>query len=308
MKEVNLKASKTIITLKYFSPIKDEIEHFFTKAEYIVRGQARPIPNITAMNSIIDGCKSASDVLAKKTDFYYLIKTHNITEDDNKGYYEADNYKYNIEDIQTLQAFAKEKNIEDANDDLKLLNYVNILRRGDSKKSFEHAGYIFLSENSKTLLMSRHHSIRIGNQHPLAVSLSFITNKLWFKLNKGIGGRDFPKTLNAITKAQIVLSMHLNESVGKKYDEILDRYKQGDITQEIVKARIIDLRNQVRKPENVIINDIDEILADIKEDSLEDFKRNQEMHKQKLIDQENMNKDLKQIIQINKDRSLPYHT
>lgn len=299
--EINRKSHKPLITLRYFSEIKNEVESFFAKAEFIVRGLDKPNPNKTAMNSIIDGCKSPSDVIAKKTDFFRLLNKHNILEDSNADYYDPQNYKYNIEDISTIQAFTSETSIEDIEDSLKLLSKINILRRDSACKLFENAGYILLSENSRTLYLSRHCSIKEGNQVPLAVDLSFLTSKLWFKLNKGFGGRDLPKTFSAITKAQIVLSKLISESVGKKYDELIQQYKNNEIDQDTVKAYILSLRSQVRKPENIGVGDTDDILSDITEDSLEKFKKDLEYQRQKIIEQEKENQDLKQIIRENQD-------
>ena len=74
VKEINNKARKVLVKLEYFKEVKDEIEGFFTKAEYIVEGKDRLSPKGTAMTSVIEGCKSPSDVLSKKADFLSLNK------------------------------------------------------------------------------------------------------------------------------------------------------------------------------------------------------------------------------------------
>lgn len=76
--EINIKAKKRIICLKYFYDVKIEIEGFFTKAKHLVEGLERPNPKITAMVSIVNGCSKVSDVLGKKSDFYTLLKSYCI--------------------------------------------------------------------------------------------------------------------------------------------------------------------------------------------------------------------------------------
>lgn len=68
--EINQKVSgKRVIKLKYFAEVKTEIEGFFTKAKYLLEGNSKPNPSVTAMVTIINGCKSISDIQAKKQIF-----------------------------------------------------------------------------------------------------------------------------------------------------------------------------------------------------------------------------------------------
>lgn len=272
--EINRKAQKKIIKLKYFEEVKNEIEGFFKKARVLFEGNERPNPNVTAMVSIVNGCKSASDILEKKSDFYTLLKSNGIEEDVSKDYYNPINHKYNIVSKEIIERVSKEID-RDAEDYLKYLNYISINRKEASSNNFENIGSILLSGNSITLKVAWNDLLKDDGFVPLATHLSFLTNKFWFKLNKGFGKNDLPKSFDIITKSQIILSKVLNDSVGEKFEELQGEYKSGKLTEEQAKARIIDLRNQVRKPEEIKNDVVKDVLNAITEDNLEKFVQEQ---------------------------------
>lgn len=292
VKEINNLAQKRIIKLKYFREVKDEIESFFTKAQYIVEGKDSLNPKMTAMSSIVEGCKAASDVMNKKTDFFLFLNSSGIMEDESTSYFDEKNYEYNIVDQKTIQNISEEYGF-DITEHLHYLNYVHIQRKQLNLKNFYNVGYVFLTGNSKTIQVAWHDMIKPGGMVPLATTLSWITNKLWFKLNKGFGNGAVPKSFDIIAKAQIILSFILNESIGQKYDELQRQYKSGNLSEEQVKARIVDLRNNVRKPEDIEQDDVSSIIDVISEDSLEKFLQEQELFKNKAEKQVEENIALK---------------
>lgn len=97
------------------------------------------------------------------------------------------------------------------------------------------------------------------------------------------------------------MSKVLNESVGEKYSELQEQFKQGKLTEEQVKSRIIDLRKQVRKPEEVKSDIIKDILNVITEDTLEKFIEEQNHFKIKAKDQKEENIKLKEELNVKKD-------
>jgi hypothetical protein len=80
--EINIysrtKNNKTKIQLNYFNEVKNEIENFFRMAEHIVSGKESLNPSKTAMSLIVDGCKTVSDVIAKKVELYTLLDSKGI--------------------------------------------------------------------------------------------------------------------------------------------------------------------------------------------------------------------------------------
>lgn len=297
VKEINSKSQKKsgkkLIHLKYFPEIKDEIERFFKKAEYIISGNDKANPSKTAMTSIIDGCKSPAEIIEKKTRFYELLKANSILEDDYSNYYSEQNHKFNLEDINLLNQLSEKTGIEDVSTYLKYLNYINIHRKGISNRGFENVGYVLLSGTANTLHLAWDESLKANGNVPLASNLSFLTNKLWFRLNKGFGKGEYPKSFDIVTKAQIVLSSQLNDSVADKFDELQIKFKNGKLTEEQAVASIAELRRQAKKPEDINEYDVDDVLKSIEESSIEQHLKEQELLKNKAQKQEEENAKLK---------------
>jgi hypothetical protein len=297
VKEINRKHQNRI-RLRYFNDVKGEIERFFKKAEYIIDGKEKPNPKITAMNTIINGCESRADIVSKKAQFFQNLKTSGIHEDDFNEYFDDSYHKYNIVDQSILEKVSKEIEVEDVSQYLKFLNYVSIRRKEANENNFENIKYILLSGNSKTLQIAWNENIKIYGKVPLATTLSFLTNKFWFKLNKGFGKDNFPTTFDVVTKAQIILSNQINESVGRKYDDLQLKFKNGQLTQDQAKASIVELRKQTKKPEDIVDEDISSILDSISEDSLDSFLKEQEHFKNEARKEAIENKKLKDDLSI----------
>jgi hypothetical protein len=292
IRELNQKAGKKMIKLKYFNDVKDEIEGFFTKAKYLLDGNAKPNPSTTAMASIINGCKAQSDILAKRTDFYELLRRNSIEKDDYTEYYSERNYRYNIVNQNLIDNISEEIR-DDANDYLKFLNFISIHRREANENNFENIKAILLSGNSTTLKVAWNDLVKEEGYVPLATTMSFLTNKFWFKLNKGFGKDKLPKSFDIISKSQIILSTILNKKIGNDYEELQEEFRKGTLNEEQVKARLVDLRSSVRKPEEIEKDTIDDVLQVITEDSLSKFIEEQAHFKSKATQQILENEELK---------------
>lgn len=301
VKEINTKAKKKLIQLKYFNEVKVEIDGFFTKAKHLINGNVKPNPNVTAMVSIVNGCNSPSDVLDKKTDFFLLLKGFGILEDTYQDYFESYNHKYNVINEEILTKVSEEIGKEAA-PYLKFLNYVSIHRRELKENNFESIKYILLSGNATTIKVAWNDLIKEDGNVPLATHLSFLTNKFWFKLNKGFGKNILPKSFDVITKAQIVLSKVLNDNVGEKYEELKSKFENGDITKDQASARIVNLRDQVRKPEEIKSDIAKDVLSVITEDSLDLFLQEQSFQKVKAKKQVEENVRLQSEIKASSER------
>ncbi len=297
VQEINNKAKQKLIRLKYFKEVKDEIDIFFTKAKYIVEGKDKPNPKMIAMSSIVEGCKFPGDIIDKKSDFYLLLKNNGIDEEESTNYFKESDYKYNIVDNNAIEVISNEFGF-DITEYLRFLNFISIHRKEANLNNFENIGCILLTGNSKTNKIAWHKLIKKEGVVPLATTLHWITNKFWFKLNKGFGNGALPKSFDIITKAQIILSSVLNESVGKKYDELQFQFKAGIISEDQAKARIINLRHQVRKPEEIERDAISSIFHVISEDSLEHFIKEQELFKNEAAKQAEENIKLKGVLDI----------
>ncbi len=292
IKEINHKAGKRIIKLKYFEEVKIEIEGFFTKAKYLIEGNSIPNPSITAMVSIMNGCKTISDIQAKKTDFYELLKAHIIEEDEYSDYFAEKNYSYNIVSKELVEKVSKDLE-RDATQYLKFLNYISIRRREAYENNFENVKAILLSGNSTTLKVAWIDLVKETGNVPLATTMSFLTNKFWFKLNKGFGLSSLPKSFDILSKSQIILSNILNKKIGDEYDELQKQFKQGKLNEGQVKARLVDLKNNAKKPEDIVNDNIEDVLQVITEDNLDKFIEEQIHFKIKAEKQSQENENLK---------------
>jgi len=288
------RTGKSLIHLKYFSGVKEEVNRFFKKAEDFVSGKEKANPSKTAMSSIINGCKSRADVIEKKTLFDQLLIRNGIEEDNYKEFYYRENHKYNIEDKELLREISCKMDEEEAINCLKYLNYINIHRKGISNKGFEHVGFVLLSGTSNILQLANNESIKDNGDVPLAINLTFVTNKLWFRLNKGFGKGVYPKTFNIVTKAQIVLSTQLNNSVADKFEELQIKFKSGDLTEEQATAIIAELRRQAKKPEDINEHDVEDVLKSIEESTIEKHLQEQAWLKNEYTMQKNENTKLKE--------------
>ena len=67
VEKANIKKKR--IELRYFTEIDDEIKRFFNSAERIIEGHGDLIRS-TAMDSILNGCESVSDVRKKRGRFF----------------------------------------------------------------------------------------------------------------------------------------------------------------------------------------------------------------------------------------------
>lgn len=314
VKEINSKSKKKLIRFKYFKEVRDEFEKFFTKAEYIVTGNQTANPSITAMTNIIEGCKTGSDVVAKKTKFYELLKSNGIKEDDYSDYYNEKNHKYNIENKELIDNLNKLGTIQNVENHLQFLNYVSIHRKEANKENFENVKFILLSGNSNTLSIAWHEDVKQNGQVPLATALYFLTNKLWFKLNKGFSKNYYPTSFSIITKAQIVLSNGLNLSVGQQFEELQTQIKSGKLTEEEAIAVIVNLRKQAKKPEEIVAENISDVLEMISDTNIEKYINEQHLFKDKAQKQAIENVSLKnelvdkEKIIIEKDNELKLKT
>lgn len=300
VREINSKAGKVIVRLEYFEEVKKEVDDFFTKAEDIVKGKDRLHPKNIAMASIINGCQSPSDVISKKSDLYRFLKNNGILESEKTDYYAQENYKFNIIDPQATQSVSDEFGF-DITENLKFLNYVSIRRKKEFLNSFENIGYILLTGTSITLKIALHEKINPDKTVPLATNLYWITNRFWFKLNKGFGDGNFPASFDVISKAQMVLSSVLNKSIGEKFDELQIEFKQGKITEELAKSRVVQLRSQAMKPEDIGREDISSILDTLSEDSLEKFAKEQEFSKNEAVKKSQENDRLSKVLTLTEE-------
>lgn len=295
VQEINQKAHKQLVKVKYFDSVKIEIDKFFNIAERIVDGKDTLDCSNIAMTTIVQGCEYKTDVIAKKVAFYELLKKRTISEENGANYFKQ-NSKYNIYYSDNLTGLSNDLPQRDIEWSLQLLNYISMIRKG-SVSGFEQSRCILLTGNSTTMAVAFHPLIKQNGDVPLATTLDYITNRFWFKLNKGFGSNMYPKSFNIVTKAQIVLSTQIVGSVAHEYEKIKKEIAEKTKTEDVIIAELAELKSKVRKPEEVLDSNIDETLETISMADTERYLREREMERQKAEQQKEENERLQKEIE-----------
>jgi hypothetical protein len=290
IKEIN--AKQKYIHLKYLPETKKEIESFFYSAENVInKGSAviiRP-----AMRDIINGCKCSTDILIKKEKLFSLLSTCGILEKNVEDIYGTKNHKFNIT---TNTLFDKYKEIEDIENITGKLNYISIKRGEREQNNFENIGYILLTEARNINLVAWDETVKEQGQVPLATNMQFLTNKFWFKLNKGFGQKDCPISFKITTKAQILLSSHLAEKIKNSYLELQKQIENGFITEDIALKVLCELKTRSKLPEELQDESMNDILLSL-DLTLDDYILEHENVKKFALESKNKNFELEGILQ-----------
>jgi len=303
VKEIN-HSGKKYITLKYFSECKDEIDGFFHVAELIIENKFSLDPSKNAMISILDNCRTKSDILEKKAKFFSLLDSKRIKLEERTDYY--DKHQYNIEDAKIISEIQKQ--VEDSgrkyDEDkcvkiLKAFTRINYLRKGVNSGAFEKIGYILMTGNNFTRFLTFNPLIKAtGKDIPFATDIDFITNRFWFKLKKGLtNSNSLPKSMDVVAKAQVALSSHINSSVSEKYDLMKQEYSDGKITKEDAEYLHHELRTKTVTPEDITQKTLKDALAFLSVDGFENHLREKSILERKAAEGKEAIKEIEAIQQ-----------
>ena len=286
VKEVNANKRKAgSISLRYFDETNDEMERFFYAAEKIVENHKMIDPSKTAMRAIINGCKNKSDVLSKKASFLDELRKLRIEREDSKDYYE--NIEYNVESSDTItklhDKFNNDIEIERYSCILKLFTKINNLRNGKNDVGIENISAIFMTENHLTQAVAFSDEVYLGKHNvPFSTNIEFLTERLWFKLNKGFGKEhNTPSSFDVITKAKLVLSSQVSNAVSETYKKLKSKHEIGEVTNEEAALLLNELRNKVDKPEDYTIGNVDDSIDFLSDDLIENVLREKSLLEEK---------------------------
>lgn len=300
VKEVNANKQKGgSISLRYFDETNEEVESFFYAAEKIVENHKMADPSKTAMRSIINGCKNKSDVLIKKADFLDGLRRLKIEREDSKNYYE--NTEYNVESTDIIaklhDKFNNDIKAEKYSCILKLFTKINNLRNGKNDVGVENIAAIFMTENHLTQAVAFSDEVYLGKRNvPFSTNVEFLTERLWFKLNKGFGKeKNTPSSFDVITKAKLVLSSQVNNAVSETYKDLKSQYKKGKINKEQAALLINELRNKTAKPEDYTVDNIDDSIDFISHDLIENVLREKSILEKRSSDGDRAIEELREI-------------
>lgn len=132
------------------------------------------------------------------------------------------------------------------------------MRKGKNK-GFDNVKHLLLTANGVILHNAHTDSFLIKGDVPKATNLDFLMNKFWFDLNKGFGQGAVPKTLNIISRAQIALSYLADDKISKIYEEVKQKYKEGEISDTEAVKIVAELRSYSKTPDEIDCGTIDEM-------------------------------------------------
>jgi hypothetical protein len=315
VQEINSANTKNKISLKYFSETKDEIESYFFSAESIVKGNKILKLGKTAMKTIVESCCSPSEVISKKVEFYTELDRLGI-ELQEFDFVANDYSDYNVEDenvIKELKEIAKNKkkhfDEESCNNFFRMFTKVNFFRKGNSKKSFENAGHIFITNSGFAKYLGHNNSVKFEETDiSFAKDLDFATTRFWIKLKKGFSTKtEFPKSFNILNKAKIIISAQINSSISKEFDKLVQETKDGKLTQEVALQRSYALREKPNLPREVTENNIESTFEFLNNENyldniLREKERKDDLIRETQAENERLKQELKRRDEIEKAR------
>ncbi|QXN63869.1 hypothetical protein [Serratia fonticola] len=267
--------NKSKIELKYFEETKNEVEGYFYAAEKIFERNQHPDPSKIGMINLLQTCSSKSDVTIKKIEFFEKLEKMKITLDTGTDYY--DKPEYNIESISTLEKLKAEFPDYESDkiaDVLKIFTKINYKRKGKSNLKLEQSGALLITGKNITKSLSYSFAFQGERLIPFAVTLDYITERLWFKSHKGFAtGVKLPTTFDVVARAQVILSTQVSAKVSDVFKDMQEAVAGGTMSKETAANLIIELRNRNLQPEEIVPEQVEDIISFMDEDVIENALR-----------------------------------
>lgn len=251
-----------VISLKFFSKVEEDIEQFYSRAESIISGHGE-IQFSQAMKYIVDGCQSISDISDRKVELFRTLSYNNgINKDDKTNYYTESDNIYNLEGMNLEDYPTCDENAEG----YLFCSHINKLRKGYQTTDYFSSKFLCVTDTrrvreiSMAIAKSMKNTTTGEKYCDYAVSLSYITNLLWYKLNRGFGSTEFPHNLDVVIKARTILSSYITQGITLTYNDIKTKVSSGDLTAEQAAARIVALKEKTTLPENLKSDNIEDAL------------------------------------------------
>jgi hypothetical protein len=286
--EINYTSIKSnkgkLIKLKYFESTKKEIDYFFYGAQKVIRKEQNIAPLTTAMFEICKGCSTIDDVIFKKAQLETDLISMGICEVKDPNY--LDKNEFIVESLELIEKYSKSNGEDSVTNILETFSKINYLRKGKNKTNFETCKHIVLTGKILSLQLSQDIEVKDEiNSIPYSTDIYFITNRFWFKLNKGFSKKDdLPATLDMTIKAQIVLSSQINSSVKSKFNVLLEDLKSGKLSSSLAQNYYFHLRETAKKPEDLSSENVSKSISFIFEDDYDIFEREQAYKNQQIVE------------------------
>jgi hypothetical protein len=212
----------------------------------------------------------------KKAKFYEELRRLRIQEEDVcQNYYDPPTYVVDDKDtLQRLQEEFPDFDQEKIHCVLRLFTKINFLRRGLNNLGLEQSSAILVSGKNVTRSIAFSKEVlQESKQVPFATDLDYLTERLWFKLNKGFGDGKLPVTFSVVARAQVILSTQAGSKVANDYKSLLNQVKSGSMSNNSAGYLLSELRSRTIKPEDFGPDNIEEMASFLRSEFIEDSLR-----------------------------------
>lgn len=236
----DINKKENYISLFYPPFVREDIENYFKAAEAVVEAGNLFDPTKDAMRYIYEKCSSPAEVVTLKLDFYEKLKSFNIKECPE---YDDVPDEYNLVDKRIAIEFGNEQkfDFDEIYEEQKKLSYINMLRGQAVPKRVTDCKYLYVTEKRLTRMLAAKDDYRENGSYRLAVSMDDIFSDLWFYRYKGFSPDKKFITLDALSRAQMIISTNLSENISKSYDKLKDKFEKGEIDDNKLKRDYIEL-------------------------------------------------------------------
>lgn len=295
------------ISLRYFTSTKENIKRYFDVAENQFRLKVPSLSKSTAMEEFLNGCKMPSDVLDKESDFFHLLASKSIIEDDYNDYYNKNLSQYNLEGIEIGNE--KCRTIHNENEDgikleerKKMISHINKRRRGKIFTDYRDCKYLLLTGTIDTLKLAKEivneEAKKAGISKSVisyAVSMNTLTNIMWYNSSSKLKtDQKYPSNISCILKAQVVLSSLLGKNISQLYKDAASQYKDKKISKDDFISRILNYKNKEKLPEAINEKNVDEVYALITQNDIKNYEDENKALKNEIHKKDNEIDKLKQ--------------
>ena len=177
----------------------------------------------------------------------------------------TENNEQDIKQIVQNKGYTKEKLIQIADNSIKYIDHINKIRKGQTFNDYFIAKAIFVTGSHLThrishLLLTKGKSDSNNNIAEYAVSMSYLTQLLWLKLNRGFTPVNLPLNVDITIKAKLVLAGMVKAGVNEAYREYTKQYLEGKISSEEWADTLLEIRKKPTIPDEITNENVEEAL------------------------------------------------
>lgn len=183
---------------------------------------------------------------------------------DNKPEISADD-KQDIKQIIHNKGYTKEKLLSITENSIKYIDHINKIRKGEYYNDYFHSKAIFVTGSHLThrishLLLTEGKGDGDTNVAEYAVSMSYLTQLLWLKLNRGFNSVNLPLNVDITIKARLVLAGMVKAGVNEAYRKCTQQFLEGKITSEEWADTLIEIRKKPTIPDEITNENVEDAL------------------------------------------------